>query len=262
MNPALLPAFYLAFVLARCSIANCCDERSEESAYVLDQEWKQLLDAAPALNDELRGNKLLELLKHRLSVKAPTWWQPLVKCVGVGPRSAHMIESDNAVEGLSKRWNTKSNVPFTGFTAVMGSVNEKRLELRAGPRNFALTKQIDWEDTEDDIEFGRNGISGRLHDELCFIVPNCPVSGPGAPRTLYCFDTLSGKLKWKADLVDGLIGAYTHLQFGSYTEVTVDKDKVIVWTGSEIAALVQAFKVSDGNPLLRFSTNGDRLVDE
>lgn len=54
----------------------------------------------------------------------------------------------------------------------------------------------------------------------------------------------------------------THLQFGSYTEVTVDKDKVIVWTGSEIAASVQTFNVSHGKPLLRFSTNGDRLVDE
>lgn len=262
MNGVLIPTFFLACLVARCPLAIHSDELSKGSPYVLDQEWKQLLDAAPDRNGEMRGDKLLELLEQRLNVKAPAWWQPLVKCVGVGPRSAHMIENDNAVEGLSKRWNSMRNVPFTGFTAIAGSVNEKHLEMRDGSKSFILAQQIDWEDTIDDIELGDNGVSGSIHNDLCFLVPKCPVRGSGGPRAMCCFDVTSGKLRWKANLVDGEIGAYMHLQFGSYTEVIVDEDKVIVWTGSEIAALVQAFNVSDGKPLLRFSTNGDRLVDE
>lgn len=76
---------------------------------------------------------------------------------------------------------------------------------------------------------------------------------------MYCFDRSSGTLKWKAHLVDGIIGAYNHLRFGSFTEIVVNDDKVIVWTGSELAALVQAFRIEDGRPFLLFSTNGDRL---
>ena len=246
----------LLLVFCPCSFANFYDE---ESPYVADQEWKQLLDADPPLDDELRGAKMLQSLEHRLGVQAPTWLQPLVKSVGVGPRSAHMIENDEAVEGLSKRWNTEGTAPFTGFTAVMGSVNEKHLELRDGDRSLLLTDQIDWRDTEDQIVNRTNGLSGRLVGNDCFLAPECPVESPGGPRTVYCFDTRTGNLKWKADLVDGMIGAYNHLQFGSYTEITVDKGKVVVWTGSEIAAMVQAFNVSDGKPFLRFSTNGDRL---
>lgn len=260
MNVVLwFPRTFLTLVLWQSLFAYCCDEESAESPYVVDQEWKQLLDVDPPIDDELRGAKLLKLLEHQLGAKAPAWWQPLVKSVGTGHRSAHMIENDNAVESLSKRWNTEGNAPFTGFTAVMGSVNEKRLELRDGPKTFLLTSQIDWRDTQDQILNRTNGLSGRLVGNECFLVPECPVESPGGPRTLYCFDTYSGKLKWKADLVDGMIGAYNHLQFGSYTEIVVDKGKVIVWTGSEIAASVQAFKITGGEPLLRFSTNGDRL---
>ena len=239
------------------------ENEPEASPYVLDREWKQLLDADPPVDKELRGATLLQLLEMKLGVKSPAWWQPLVKSVAVGPRSPHMIENDDLVRELSTHWNTENiKAPFTGFTSVLGSVNEKYLELKDGPSTLVLTEQIDWADSENQIEFGRNGISGRLHGQYCFLVPHCPVSGAGAPRTLYCFNIRSGKLTWTANLVDGEIGVYRHLQHGSYTEVTVDKDKVIVWAGSEIAALVQAFKVTDGKPLMRFSTNCDRLMDE
>lgn len=138
----LLTAF-LADIFCQYSIAFCCYEEPPESPYVVDNIWRQLLDAQPPLEDERRGAMLLELLQQRLGVKAPPWWQPLVKSVAVGPRSAHMIENDESLKGLSKRWNTEGNAPFAGFTAVTGAVNEKHLELSEGHRNLQLTDQID-----------------------------------------------------------------------------------------------------------------------
>jgi hypothetical protein len=148
MNVVLwFPRTFLTLVLWQSLFAYCCDEESAESPYVVDQEWKQLLDVDPPIDDELRGAKLLKLLEHQLGAKAPAWWQPLVKSVGTGHRSAHMIENDNAVESLSKRWNTEGNAPFTGFTAVMGSVTHLQFGRSSLPRRtfaFAQRRTQPW----------------------------------------------------------------------------------------------------------------------
>ncbi len=249
-------AMFCLVLLPNLFGVQCADE---DFPYVLDRQWKQLLEAVPPVDGKARGEKLLHSLEESLGVETPLWWRPLVESVGVGPRSAHFIENDEAVEALAKRWDDSGKMPFTGFKTVIGSANEKKLELRDGSRSLVITHEIDWQDTEDSIELGRNGISGLIADDNCFLIPQCPAKGAGGPRALYCFDIDTGRLNWKVDLLRGMRGAYTHLQFGSYTEVTVEDGKVIVWTGSEIAALVQAFSVTDGKPLLRFASNGHRL---
>jgi len=232
----------------------------EDEPYLLDRDWEELMKTAPPLTSEVCGQRLVKKLEAKLNVKAPCWWQTLMQSVDVDPKSANMITNDKGLQEATKRWRNPEGVRIRGFSAFSISSDRDTVILGDGDRTLELSPQTAWEENDEDwATEPDHGISGMISGNDFLVVPKCPSEFAGGPRTLYCFDMKTAKLNWKADLVSGTRYSYTHLQFGSYTEVSVHDSKVIVWTASEIAAMVQAFNISDGKPLLRFASNGHRL---
>ena len=232
---------------------------SEEGPYLLEHDWEQLQKAEPPLSSAVRGQRLVLALESKLNIKAPSWWNVLMQSVDVGPEHLHPITDEDGIKAAVKRWRTSGAVRFSGFRTLDPSSDGRTVALGNGEKTLELSPPIAWGDDDDWAISSRRGISGAIADNACFVVPFCPTESPGGPSQLFCYDMTTGKLNWKADLLTGVIYSYNHVQFGSYTEVSVIDAKVIVWTGSEIAATVQAFTLADGRPLVRFASNSHRL---
>lgn len=233
---------------------------NDNEPYVLEREWEELQQAAPPLSSDIRGQRLVSALEAKLNFKVPLWWKTLIQSVDVGPEYVNAITDEEGLKAAMKRWRTSGPVRFSGFTTLKTSSDGRTVVLGDCERILEFSPQIAWDEDDEDWTTSPNrGISGMIVDNTCLVVPKCPTETTGGPYLLYCFDMNTGKLIWKADLLTGFRYAYTHVQFGSYTEVSVEDTKVIVWTGSEIAAMVQAFDLANGKPLLRFASNSHRL---
>ena len=171
-----------------------------------------------------------------------------------------MIEDKSALEGLAGRWNNSGDVPFSGFKSVSYSEKEDALIVSDKTMTLRITNQIEWPISKKSKDAREYGVAGIVHQNLCLIAPRCPAnSGIGGPRMIYCLNADNGQVEWKAVLLTGVQGAYTNLgEFGSVTEVSVHEDNVVIWNGSIVGAIVQVFRLSDGQPLFRFSTHGSR----
>jgi len=234
-----------------------------DAPYLLEHEWESLLHADPPISREARGQRLIKCLKGKLPITVPEWWGTLVQSVEVGPEKLHPVENEESLKEAMNRWQESGDVKFSGFKSVDVSADGRTVILGGGEKTLKLSPQTAWREDRDDwptSDYG--GIAGLIVDDICLVVPMCPTGSPGGPYVLYSYDVKSRKLRWKRDLVTGVIYTYSHPQFGGYTEVAVRDGKVIVWSGSEIAAMVQMFDVLNGNPILRFATNSDRLVED
>lgn len=230
----------------------------EACPYSLDLQWRQMLEDGQASDRVARGEKLIVLIEESLGLKVPEWWGGLAKGVGSGVRSAHMIEDVEALEKLAGRWDNSSNVPFTGFKNANYSADGQSLIVFDGVTTIGITSQFEWSISKESKNERKYGVAGTVHKERCFIVPRCPANTIGGAEEIYCVHSDTGQLLWKAKSLTGLQGAYNPREFGSLTEVVINGDHVVVWTGSEVAAIVQAYRILDGKPVLQFSTNGLR----
>lgn len=257
MNMLLRSGVVILFALILQTAAD--PNASDEAPYLLEREWEELLKAEFPIPREIRGQRLVTALESKLKTKVPPWWKTLVQSVDVGPEHLRPITDEEGIKVAIKRWRTSGPVRFSGFKRLYPSSDGRTVVVGDDERTLELSPQIAWGVDDDWAKSSRWGISGAIGDDACFVVPFCPTASPGGPSRLFCYDMMNGKLNWKVELVTGVIYSYNHVEFGSYTEVSVVDEKVIVWTGSEIAVTVQAFDFEEGKPFLRFASNSHRI---
>lgn len=257
MTPAQTTRLCLLLVVFQVAKA---DENARKTPYLLDSEWSQLIRVHDELDPKVRGTRLLGSLETMLDLDAPDWWQRLIRAVDTGPRSANLILDKQGLRDAVSRWEMTSTVPVSGLQIASNLPQGTAVEVRIGEAKLKLNPASDWgSDYENWANPPNRGVAGCIARNRCFIAPKCPTEVAGGPPRLFCFDTSTGEQLWKTRLVRGFRFTYNNLSLGSFTEIKVHRDMVIIWTGSEIAATVQAFRIEDGTPVLRFASNGDRL---
>jgi len=102
-------------------------------------------------------------------------------------------------------------------------------------------------------------IAGKVTKERCYVVPHGPLFGN--PPEIFGFRLSSASMRylWQSDLAeDSKPGGASGQHLGTFTEVTVGKNVVTVWTAHPWDMAMQSFRVTDGKEVFRFQLIGSK----
>ncbi|QDU45272.1 hypothetical protein Mal52_37640 [Symmachiella dynata] len=234
----------------------------EDNTLALAIEWIRMRDLVAEGRIGKKANTFLGFVAGRVGVRPPDWWSKGVR--------RGVISDDGRVGFISRHFRNlwkgdKTGWQFSGVDNVVQSPDG--LEVEQGAKKITLKKSDfcglqtgeKWDAEED------GAVAAVIRDDICVVGFQCGTEYPGTPYLIYCLKMKTGKLVWKQVLRRGLIPSLggSGGPFWNYIQITVDGERVSVWSGNGATMAVEVFHKKDGKQIAMFSSyylNGIQLA--
>lgn len=226
----------------------------EDDTLALAIEWIRMRDLVAEGRIAKKANIFLGFVAGRVGVRPPDWWAKEVR--------RGMIRADGTVGFITRQFKNiwkgdKTGWQFSGVDNVVQSTDG--LEVEQGAKKITLKKSDfcglqtgeKWDAEED------GAVAAVIRDDICVVGFQCETESPGTPYLIYCLDMKTGKLIWKQLLRRGLIPSLggSGGPFWNYIQITVDGERIAVWSGNGATMAVEVFHKKDGKQIAMFSSS-------
>lgn len=234
---------------------NVTSAQEKDESVAVASEWLQLRDSVGERQFGRGSDYFLGFISGRCRVAPPKWWG--------GELEKGSVTRDGRAwfpcHRINRRWHgDEATWQFSGFDAV--AVSGDKLTLKSGTRQLILVKTEEFADvgTVRNIwsPVDETAIAGAMDQEVCAVVFDCPTYFGGPPE-IHCMNSDTGKVLWKrpvfiGNLPGGGIGG-GEIE-GSFTEVVIAGDRIVVWVGHQVSMCFEVFRKADGKRTAVFAT--------
>lgn len=223
----------------------------DDDSIAIQSAWEAVALTVPVKNgdsfyrpDAQKLNWFLGFLQGRTRVSPPDWWREVVL-------DARANRRNNIYHGDPKSVPYRRRTGIDRVTCPKNASVQKNgdsIVYRVGEAKISIPEELK--------ERGNHGtfienVSGSFTDKHCFLALHDPV---GYPHKVGCIDRTSGKLVWKATVCGSWWGDSSG-SFESWVAVVPTGDGRVFVFGAAGGLYLQGFRATDGQSLVRFSTN-------
>jgi hypothetical protein len=229
------------------------NQQLEDDTLAVAAEWIRFRDINPHERFGSRAYHLTGFIQGRLRIIPPDWWKVEMRR-GTAAKNGFVAFP---CRGREQRWKgNEKGWQYSGVDNVSSSDNQ--LTIESGKLSITLEKD-QFPDVSDDA-LGWNheddgAIVASLNEQVSVIGFRCSPGAFAGPEEIYCIESISHVILWRRKISvnappDFGIGGHVD---GSYAEIVIDRDRVIVWVSHDYSMGFEVFRLSDGERLGRFA---------
>jgi hypothetical protein len=218
-------------------------------------EWVRLRDSVDDGRFGKKADYFLGYLSGRFQVSPPAWWSRGIRRGGATRGKPWGFDDPQ----MSKHWKqTEGGLHYSGFDQI--ALADTDLTLKLGSEAVVLAKS-NYPEVGTERNFWKverfSAIVGTIGGGVSVVGFECPVISLGGPAEIYCVDLKSGQPLWKRTVGDGLqpgVG-YSGGFRGSFTQIEIDDERIMVWLGHDMAMCLEVFRKKDGKRIANFHSS-------
>lgn len=199
-----------------------------------------------------RANEFLGFVRGRLRTSPPDWWCDELR------RGRITSEGDGVFRArkIVKRWRLENEWMLSGCEDIRVVSDSLSIKCEA---TVTRLKRSEYMDVDHPAGAWENGgvLAAACRSGALAVVFESPKYSVAPERRLFFVDSASGKPVWTNSINSGvrtdenLSGGY----WGSFTAITMDDSRIMVWIGNDASMSFNMFQKCDGKLIATFSTD-------